>query len=437
MDTTILWQLLLQAALIALNAFFAMSEIALLSLSPVRLRNKAEEGDKLSEKLLRLTQEPAGFLSTIQIGITLAGFLGSAFAADSFSEYIVAWIYEGIGFTALSVSALHTLSVIFITVVLSYFTLVFGELVPKRVAMQKPYAVARLAYGIIAGMAAVVKPVVWLLSASTNVVLRALRLRTEAEEESVTQEEIRMMAKLGEEKGTIDREEKEWIDNVFEFGDTTAREAMTHITEVVACSITDSAESIFERIRDSGLSRFPVYGNDPDDILGILNARTFLLQQNCASPRPLEELLQPAYFVPEALKADVLFQDMRRKKIHIAIVIDEYGKPCGVITMEDLLEEIVGNIYDEFDPSEQPEIEPLRENLWRISGSAGIKEIAETLGVVLPENQGYDTLGGLVFSCLHTIPQDGTALDVEIYGLHIRVKSIQKRKIETAEVWKL
>ena len=429
-------QLLLQAILIAINAFFAMTEIAVISLSPSKLRRLEEEGDKAAAKLLKLVEDSSSFLSTIQIGITLAGYLGSAFAADNFSEPLVNWVYYGLGFQAIPVRVLDTLSVIVITLILSYFTLVLGELTPKRIAMQKPLQVAKFSCSVVSALAVVMRPVIWLLSASTNGLLRLLRLKTEAEEETVTEEEIRMMMDLGEAKGTIDSGEKEWIENVFDFGESTVRDVMIHASEVTAFSLDTADGEIEQTIRDTGLSRYPVYSEDIHDILGILNAREFLLDRMSGHPRPLRELLRPAYFVPDTLKASALMQDMQSKKVHIAIVVDEYGDTAGLVTMEDLLEEIVGNIYDEFDPSEPAEIVELEPGLWRVSGSADVQEVAETVGVELPEDLDFDTLGGLVFSRLHTIPKDGTVLDVEAYGMRIHVEHIAERRIVAATVCK-
>ena len=430
-------QLILQLCLILLNAFFAMTEIAVISLSPTKLRKLAEEGDKTAPRLLRMVEEPSGFLSTIQIGITLAGFLGSAFAADNFSEPLVNWIYNGLGFRALPMSVLDTLSVIVITLLLSYFTLVLGELTPKRIAMQKPMQVAKLSCRVVTALSVVMRPVIWLLSASTNGLLRLLHMKVEAEEETVTEEEIRMMVDLGEARGAIDSEEREWIDNVFEFGDAMARDVMTHVSDITAIPLHATDQEIEATIRATGLSRYPVYEDDIRDVAGILNARVFLLDRMGGQTTPLEALLQPAYCVPDTLAAAVLMRDMQSKKIHIAVVIDEYGDTAGLITMEDLLEEIVGNIYDEFDPSEPAEIEELEPGLWRVSGGADIEDVAEALEVELPEDREFDTLGGLVFSRLHTIPQDGTVLDVEAYGLHIHVERIEDRRIVAATVRKL
>lgn len=430
-------QLLLQVFLIFLNAFFAATEIAVISLNPTKLRKMEEQGDKSAKRLLKMVEQPAGFLSTIQIGITLAGFLGSAFAADNFSDYLVSWVYDGLNFRAIPFGVLDTLSVIVITLILSYFTLILGELVPKRIAMQKPLQVAKISCGVVSAVAFIMKPIVWFLSFSTNLILKLLHMKTEAEDETVTEDEIRMMVELGEEKGTIDAGEKEWIQNIFEFDDTSVREAMTRQPDVEMFCIESKTETIVQLIRETGLSRFPVYGEDSNDILGILNAREFLLDLNSDHPKGIRQLLRPAYFVPETIHTDELFRDMQQKKVHIAIVIDEYGEMSGIITMEDLLEEIVGNIYDEFDPAEQPEIEKLEENLWRVSGGVAIDTLAEKLDIALPEDVEYDTVGGMVFSCLHTIPQDGTQPKVEVNGLEIQVQRIENRRIEEALIRKV
>ena len=434
--TSIPKQLLLQVVLILLNAFFAAAEIAVVSLNGTKLRKLEEEGDKKAGQLLRLVEEPASFLSTIQVGITLAGFLGSAFAADNFSEYLVKWVYVDLGFRGIPEVALDTMAVVVITIILSYFTLIFGELVPKRIAMQKSLEVARFSSGVISGVAVIMKPIIWFLSFSTNTVLRILHMKTEAEEDSVTEEEIRMMVELGGEKGTIDQEEQEWIQNVFRFDDISVRDAMTREADVVSFSLEEGEEEILRTIRETGLSRYPVYDEDINDIAGILNARDYLLNRGCAEPKQMQELLREAYFVPDTIHADDLFRDMQTNKVHIAIVIDEYGQTAGIITMEDLLEEIVGNIYDEFDPDQVPEMVRLEENLWRVSGGVAMDELAEELAIDLPEDTDYDTVGGMIYSCLRTIPADGSQFDVQVNGLDIHVEAIEDQRIETALIRK-
>lgn len=433
-----LWRLLLlPVLLIALNAFFAAAEIAVISLSENKLRRQAEEGDKKAERLLSMVRKPAAFLSAIQIGITLSGFLASAFAADTFAGRLVHWLTVRCGMTVIPADTLQTLSVIFITIVLSFFTLVFGELVPKRVAMQKSEQVARAASGAVSALSAIARPFIWLLSAATNGILRLLRMDPNAEQEDVSESEIRMMVDIGEEKGTIEASEKELIENVFEFNNMTAEDVMIHRTDMVMLWSGDSDEEIVRTMEESGLSRFPVYDEDADDIVGILSIRDYLLNDRKQNPKPLREMIRPAYFVPESVRTDVLFRDMQSKKVHMAIVVDEYGGTSGLVTMEDLLEEIVGNIYDEFDLPDEQEIIPLEKNLWRVAGSAELDDIAKALDMELPESEEYDTLGGMVFAQLSVIPEDGSQLEVDACGLHIKVEQVVDHRVEWAQVSKI
>ena len=434
MDTPIGGLLLIQIVLIAINAFFAAAEIAVVSLSETKLRHKAEEGDKTSQKLLKMVLEPSRFLSTIQIAITLAGFLGSAFAADNFAAPLVSLIRDKWGFTLISKGTLNTLCVVLITLILSYFTLVFGELVPKRVAMKEPEKVARAVAGVIDATAKITKPIVWLLTKSVNGVLRLFGIDPAANEEEVTEDEIRMMVDMGEEKGAIEGNERDMIENIFEFNNMTAADCMTHRTDVTALQVDAGNKEIMKTILESGLSRFPVYGEDLDDVLGTITTRDYLLALSTGGKKTLREILRPAYFVPESVRTDVLFRDMQKNKTHIAIVVDEYGGTSGLITMEDLLEEIVGNIYDEYDPPLPQEIQKIGENQYRIAGGALIEVINDALGLNLPTDAGFESLGGLIFSRMMTIPKDGTHPVVECYGLRIRAEEIVDRRVEWATV---
>ena len=426
--------ILILVILIFINAFFAAAEIAVISLSETKLRKQAEEGDKKAKKLLKLMAKPDNFLSAIQIAITLAGFLSSAFAADTFAEPLTEWLIGlGVGMNA---SALNTLMVVVITIILSYFSLVLGELVPKRLAMKKTEGVARGTVGVVTAVATVFRPIIWFLSKSTNGVLRLMGIDPKADEEEVSEDEIRMMVDLGEETGAIETAEAEMIENIFEFNNNTAEDVMVHRTDMVMVWVDDTYDEIIKTIRESGMSRFPVYEEDADDIIGILNTRNFLLNAQNAHPKPLRDLLRPAYFVPEAVRTDVLFRDMQSKKVHLAIVVDEYGGTSGLVTMEDLLEEIVGNIYDEFDPQEEKDIEKLEENLWRIAGSCELESIAEALELEFPEDVESDTLGGLVFTQLSAIPADGSQPEVDACGLHIKVQELTDRRVEWALVSK-
>ncbi len=433
MDDPIGSHLLLQFVLILINAFFAATEIAVISINENKIRKQAEEGDKKAAMMLRLAESPSDFLSTIQVCITLGGFLASAFAASNIASRITKSMVAG-GFTLVSEQALGTLSMIIVTIVLSYFTLVLGELTPKRIAMQNPEKVARLTSRVIIIVQVIFKPIVWLLSVSTNGLLRLLRINPHPDKNTVTEEEIRLMVDIGGEKGTIQEDEREMIENIFEFNNITAEYVMVHRMDVVAIHVEDTFEEIIQTIRESGLSRFPVYDEDIDDIIGILNTRDFLMNAHDEHQKSLRELLRPSYLVPETVQADVLFRNMQKQKVHMAVVVDEYGGMSGIVTMEDLLEEIVGNIYDEFDPSEENEVVKIGDNLWRCDGSVDLETLAEALDVELPLDEEYDTLGGMVFSCFNTIPEDGSTPEVDIHGLHIQVEEIADHRLEKALV---
>ena len=275
-------------------------------------------------------------------------------------------------------------------------------------------------------------PILFFVSLAGNLILLFYRplLRLLRRGEEVSEDEIMAMVEEGEESGAIERNEKELIENVFEFNNTTAEDVMIHRTDMVTLSLDDDEETILSAIRESGLSRFPVYGSDLNDILGILNARDLLLDMASSRHRTVRELMRPAYLVPETLSADDLFRDMQHKKVHLAVVIDEYGELAGVVSLEDLLEEIVGNIYDEFDPAEPPELEHLEDGVWRCSGGLSVDTLAEELGFDPPEDADYDTVGGMVLSCLRTIPEDGSRPHVEAGGLDLQVEQVADHRIQ-------
>lgn len=427
--------LLLQLVLIFLSACYAAAEVALLSLNATKLHHDAEEGDPAAAKLLRMTDAPARTLSTIQFCITLFGFLGSALAATQFAPRLAGAILSaGAGIDA---GVLHVLCVILITLLLSYLTLCLGTLVPKRLAMKNPEAIARRSLLLLEVSAVIFRPFVMLLNAATHGILRLCGIDPNAAEDEVTEDDIRMMVDIGGENGAIEEAEKEMIENIFEFNNSTAEEVMTHRTDVTSIWVDDTEDEILRTICDSGLSRFPVYNENMDDIIGILNTRDFLLNAQSDNPKSLRALLREAYFVPETVQADQLFRNMQVKKIHMAIVVDEYGGMSGIVTMEDLLEEIVGNIYDEFDKQTEAEIVRAGDNTWRISGSTPLKDVNDALNLSLPEDEDYDTLGGLIFSQFTTIPQDGSTPDLDCFGLHIHVEKLEDHRVETALVTKL
>ena len=345
-------QILLQIVFILLNAFFAGSEIAFLSLSQIKLSKKAEDGDKTAAALLKVVENPNTFLSGIQVAITLSGFLSAAFGTENFSGYLDDFML-GTLHLPLPAGVVSVLSTVLVTVIISFFSIAFGEMVPKRIAMQKPMMFAVPALHVLRVVSVVFAPMFALLNVCTNGTLRLMGMKVEAEEGVASEEDLRLMVESSGEQGTIDQDEQEWIENVFDFNDMTASSAMTPEPDVTAFSLDEDPQEILKAIRETGLSRYPVYEDDDvNDICGILNARDFLLNLQEENPRPLKELLRPAYFVPESVHADQLFKDMQAQKQHLAVVVDEYGGTAGVITIEDLLEEIVGDIFDEFDPAE-------------------------------------------------------------------------------------
>lgn len=429
-------QLLIQAVFIAINAIFAGLEMAMVSLSTTKLKMLEDEGDKAAVKLLKMLENPAGFLSAIQVAISLSGFLGSAFAADSLSEPLTDWLIS-LGLTGISYSTLNSISVVIITLILTVVTIIFGELVPKRVAQQKSYEVAKIFMKLLQVISTVLKPVIWFTSSCTNLILRLLHLKTNSEDDTVSEAEIRMMVETSGDNGIIEEDEKEMIQNIFEFNDIKVSEIMTRIGDVNYFSVDEDAKTIIDTIKASGNSRYPVYEDDINNIIGILNARDFLININEGAKKTVRQLLRSAYFVPESIKADQLFSDMQKKKVHIAIVIDEYGETRGIITLEDLLEEIVGNIYDEFDEAEAPEIVKLDDRRWKVSGTLAIEDLEDELDVDIPDDRDYDTVGGMVFSCLHEIPEDGQTFTIVTNGLKITVTRVEDKRIAEAVIEKI
>ncbi len=425
MDGHIGWQLFLQLILISLNAVFACAEIAVITINDARLERLATGGDPRAARLKRLTDQPARFLATIQVAITLSGFLGSAFAADNFAERITAWI-SGMNVN-ISASLVHTLSLVAVTLILSYLTLVLGELVPKRVAMRHAEKVALALSGVVSFIARVFKPIVWLLTASTNGILRLFGIDPNEEDDAVTEEEIRMMVDVGSEKGTIDPEEKTFIQNVFEFDDTTAGEIATHRTEVAMLYLDDTPEEWDAEIRETRHTIFPVCGETADDIVGVLDSRDYFRLTDFSRESVMKIVREP-YFVPSSVKADVLFRNMKAGNRRFAIVLDEFGGMEGVITINDLVEELVGELE-----SEAGDVEKLADGKWRVVGSASLDEITAATGVEFPDEE-YDTLGGLIFSRLDSIPEDGTQFEMEICDLIIQVTDVRDHRVMSADI---
>lgn len=428
MQAPALWPLLLQVILIALNAVFACAEIAVISVNDNKLAQLVAQGDKRALRLARLTSRPAQFLATIQIAITLSGFLGSAFAADNFSDQLAALLVRA--GVPLSEKALDTIAVVLITLLLSYFTLVFGELVPKRLAMKKSESLALGLSTLISAISTLFAPIVAILTASTNGILRLLGIDPSADEEEVSEEEIKMMVDRGSQKGVFDSATKEFITNIFEFDDRTVGEFATHRTELDLLWTNQTVDTWKQILLDTRHTRYPVCHGSVDQVIGILDARDFFRFQDSTLQEVLEGAVKPAFFVPETVKADVLFQQMKGRRTYYAVVLDEHGGMLGVVTIRDLLEQLVGEIQQE---GELPEIEALEGGTWRIQGSAPLDDVARALGIPLPLEE-YETFGGYVFGLYGSVPQDGRRVGLKTDHLEIQMTRIQQHRLEEALV---
>ena len=429
--------IILQLVLIALNAIFACAELAVLSINETKLERMADQGDKRAKRLFRLTREPAKFLATIQVAITLSGFLGSAFAADGFSEPLVDWVLSlGVNVPR---STLDSIAVIIITLILSYFTLVFGELVPKRVAMKKAETLGLSISGLVSGISIVFKPIVWFLSVSTNAILRLLGIDPNEADEQVNEEEILMMVDAGSEKGAIDEQEKEFIQNVFAFDDLTAEEIAVHRTEVTILWMEDSVEEWAKTIHDSRHTLYPVCQDSADNIIGILNAKDYFRLDDKSRENIMQNAVKAPFFVPETIKADVLFRKMKKTRNIMAIVLDEYGGMVGIITLNDLIEQLVGDLGEDTPEEEaaEPHVEQMNENTWAIIGNVELYDIEQALDVDIGLEE-VDTFTGLVFGELDMIPDDGEQdIELDFKGLHIHITKVEDHQISYATVTKL
>ena len=417
-------QIFILIILILLNAFFAATEIAFISLNDAKIEKKAKEGDKKAKQINKMLKEPSKFLATIQIGITLAGFLSSAFASDAFADKL-APILENI--IPIGISVWKGISIVIITIILSYFTLVFGELVPKRIAMKNHEKVANLTIGVVKFISIITAPFVKLLTVSTNVISKLFGV-SENEEETVTEEEIRMMVDVGEEKGTIEEEEKELINNVFEFNDITVSEIMTHRTDMYAININDNIMEMLNELDEYKYSRIPIYEETIDDIKGILYIKDLFKYISIGQKNiNIRDVMREAYFVSQHKMINDLFKEMQKNNKQMAIVLDEYGGTAGIVTMEDIIEELVGNIFDEYDDVEN-EYEKIDENTYRISGSISIYDLKKILHVEIPEGD-YDTLSGYLVELLDRIPNDNEKPVIETEQVTYKIEEYEDKRI--------
>ena len=418
-------QLFILVILILLNAFFAATEIAFISLNDAKIEKQAKEGNKKAKQIEKMIKSPSKFLATIQIGITLAGFLSSAFASDAFADQLAPVLNTWMPFISLGVW--KSISIILITIILSFFTLVFGELVPKRLAMKNYEKISFATIGIIRAISIVTSPFVKFLTVVTNAVSRVFGV-SENEEETVTEEEIKMMVDQGEEKGTIQEEERELINNVFEFNDITVSEIMRHRKDIFAVDINISTEELLQELsqEEYRYSRIPVYDETIDEIKGILYVKDVLKNINKKSFR-VKNVVKEAYFVSQNRLINEVFKELKRNKMQIAIVIDEYGGTAGLVTMEDILEELVGDIFDEYDEIEE-EYHKIDENTYLLSGSMTIYDVNKLLDAKIPEGD-YDTISGFLQEKLGRIPEDEESPIIDTEMVTYKIEKYEDKRI--------
>ena len=413
----IVGQLILQLFLIMLNAFFAATEIAVISLNDRKVRARADEGDKRALKMLNMIENPTQFLSTIQIGVTLAGFLGSAFAADNFASKLTDVLIRTFDLSAEQTEVVNTVSVIVITLILSFFTLVLGELVPKRVAMKHKEKLAELVCGFISSLTVILKPFIFLLTISTNGILRFLGIDPYEKEEPVSEEDIVLMLDAGKDDGSLEENDIEYIKNVFKLDKMTAEEVMTPKKSVVYIYDNDDFEYIVKVIEEEDFSRIPVINAKEDRITGILHSREFLLKYRREGFRMEDAMMKPV-FVPESAPLDQILSNMQKEHRHMVIVVNEYGETSGLVTMEDIFEELVGEIWDEGD-DEVEEFIDLQNGSYRVLCSAYVEDFLEMFDFDSDEESDATTVNGWIIEQLGCIPKRGTEFEYGDYVIKV------------------
>ena len=440
MDPVPLWQsLILTLGLTALTFLLTLIESAAEATSESRLERLKDEGDDRAEEMLQKLPSCRGALSAAQTALTIAQLLTGALSCTALTSRFSDALLTIPAVQALPAGGVRGLCMIVTLVVLAVLLRLLGQELPRRLAAPRTDALVKAMFGAVRFTGALLRPLTAVITGGTRCLLRLFGIDPDKAEEDITEDEILAMVDIGEENGSIESNEKELIENIFEFNNMTAEDCMIHRTDMTTIDVDISEDDLIELIRETGFSRFPVCGEDIDDIVGILITRDYLLNARLPADqrKTVRELIRPAYFVPETVPTDVLFREMQTRKTHMAIVVDEYGGTSGIITLEDLLEEIVGNIYDEFDTQAGQDIIPLADGSWKVAGSVELEPLCEALGIDEIESEEFDTLGGLVFSRLTAIPDDGSHPEVECFGLHIRVDELSDHRVEWATVRKL
>ena len=430
---SIVIKLLILLLLILINAFFAMSEIAIISLNDNKIEKMAEDGHKKAKQIVKLTENSSRFLSTIQIGVTIAGFLTSASASETFATMLSDALSATALARAVGVKVIQGVSVVLITLIMSYFSLVLGELAPKKIAMQAYEKISFKVVGILLFVAKIFNPFVKFLSASTNAVVRLFGFNPHADEETVTEEEIRMMVDVGGEKGVIEDVQKEMINNIFEFDDLDAGDIMTHRTDMTAIDVNDPPMEAIDTAIESGYSRIPVFDEDPDNIVGIIYVKDLLKYIGTDLPKnTITKIMRTPMYVPESKICGDLFKEMTSSRTQMAVVVDEYGGTAGIVTLEDIIEAIVGNIQDEYD-DEDEEISQINDTTFTIEGITDIDEVNELIGKNLPDGD-YDTVAGFIINELGFLPKDGEMNEIMYENIKFTVLAVDNRRIEKIRV---
>jgi len=432
MDGDLWTQMLVILLLIGLNAFFAASEMAIVSVRQSRLKPLVDEGNKAAIIVKKFLEEPSKLLATIQIGITFAGFLASAIGAQTLSSSLTVFL-AGLNVPVISHSA-SWISTFIVTTIIALFTLVLGELVPKRMALSQSDKIALSVAGTINFFSKVASPAVKFLTVSTNFIVKLLGGKVTSTGEQITEEEIRLMINVGEEKGIFQETETEMINSIFEFDDTVAKEVMTPRTDIIAIGSEVSLEEILDIIVAENFSRIPVYEESIDNIIGVLYVKDLfsMIKRKMEWEVSLKNIIRPVYFVPEYKKIDELFKEMQKSKNHIAVVIDEYGGTAGLITIEDLLEEIVGNIFDEYDDVVL-DYEKIDDNTYIVSGMLDIDDVNDILDSNIPEEE-FDTISGMLLSHSGKMPEVGD--EVDMGNLYFRIEEVDDKRISKIRIEK-
>lgn len=412
--------------LIIINGFFSCAEIAVIQIGEGKLKKLSEEGNQKAKRLLKFKEDPSRFLSTIQVAITLAGFLSSAFASESYAGIVDQLVRRF--FPALSLDVIHLFSIVLITMLLSYLSIVFGELVPKRLAQVYTEPIALFITPVLGLVSILSTPLVFLLSASTNSILRLIGINPDEDSNQISEEDILMMVDEGMEKGTIESTENEFIQNVFEFKDLTVEEVCTHRTDVAMLYIEDTDRQWRRTIHEHRFACYPICGEDDDDIIGILNTKDYFRLNDLSRPNVMKNAVDRPFFVSQNMKVSDLFDTMKKERKYYAVVLDEYGGMTGIVTLHDLIEALVGDLHEEDELPEPEPIEAIGDNEWIILGSADLEDVNEALKIHL-DLEAADTFGGYIMGILGKVPEDGSSFHLDTDNLSIDVAYIKNHRI--------